>query len=127
MTLQELSDSWNELRNAAQGRGVAPIAPPAIAERVSVQWEAFRAWLGSLGPFDALAERVVTSVEGRRWIALHNELRRLLLGAGVQAVPDEIDEYANLGILGDIKNQAQSILVVVLLGSAAFFLLRGRK
>ena len=42
MTPDELSKAWNELRNAALGRGVSPNVSPALAARVAREWEGWR-------------------------------------------------------------------------------------
>lgn len=42
MTSQELSDAWNELRNAALGRGTSPRVSPALARVVAREYEKWR-------------------------------------------------------------------------------------
>ena len=42
--LQVLSDYWQELRNAAFGRGVQPLVDPKLAETIGQAYEAFHQW-----------------------------------------------------------------------------------
>jgi hypothetical protein len=46
MNLTELTNAWNQLRNAALGRGTAPSVAPALAAVVGVRYERFREELG---------------------------------------------------------------------------------
>lgn len=50
MTLDELSTAWNDLRNSALGRGVAPNVPPKLAEEVERRWGMWRNALQGLPP-----------------------------------------------------------------------------
>jgi len=121
MTLQELSDAWNELAHSLR----APM-PAELKAEVQRNYENFRAWLFDLGPFDELRERVIASDDAKQWVATFNRVRLQVQGAG-QPVPPAFDEPR--GILGDVAATAQSLLFVVALGAGAalIFARRGRR
>lgn len=51
---QVLSDYWNQLRNAALGRGLSPNVSPVLATLVGEQYEKWRTWLESQGALDSI-------------------------------------------------------------------------
>jgi NAD-specific glutamate dehydrogenase len=61
VTLIELSAAYNDLRNATLGRGVKPLVSAALAERVGVAYEKWRAYYGSAGVQADLAASVTAS------------------------------------------------------------------
>lgn len=89
MTLQELSDAWNELANAGLGRGTRAPVDAALAAEVKSAYERFREWLADLGPFDEIRERLVSSDASAWWVAKHNALRAKIARQG-RAVPDAL-------------------------------------
>jgi hypothetical protein len=75
-TVQRLSDLWNELRNAALGRGTKLPAGMSseLADEVADAWEEWRAWLADQGAM-AEAQREITLLgEGREWADRYDEL-----------------------------------------------------
>ena len=123
-TLQQLSDSWNALRNAALGRGVDPLVPPGLASSVGDNYEQFREWVAALGPFDAVRESVLTSEEALGWIEQYNALRLAVQAAG-RPVPAALT--ASRGILGDVAHTVQSIALIVAVGAGVALMMRLRK
>lgn len=124
MTLQQLSDRWNELAVAGLGRGSGAPVDGALAMRVRTQYEAFRAWLVSQGPLDELRERVLASDDGARWVRSYNELRELVAAQG-RAVPDEL--AVPRGLAGEAFDLAKSVVFVAAFGAAAALVARMRK
>ena len=84
MKLQELNSAWNRLRNAALGRGVTPLVPAELADRVGKRFEAWREWYDiESGPFaDA-----IPSVAADEWIAEYRTLAAEVKAAGVDPGP----------------------------------------
>ena len=84
MSLDELSAAWNDLRNAALGRGVAPNVPPALAASVDRQ---YKAWRKALIHMPAAAD-MMASAYTRDWVAKYRRLlaRVQKAGAGPQNV-----------------------------------------
>ncbi len=84
MTLDELSAAWNDLRNAALGRGLAPNVPPALAANVDRQ---YKAWRKALIHMPAAAD-MLASAYTRDWVSKYRRLlaRVQKAGAGPQNV-----------------------------------------
>lgn len=78
MTLAELSTAWNDLRNAAFGRGTVPRVSRALAETVGRYYEEFRAWLADAGPLEELAP----SVTAAQWVGRYRALWKMLQAEG---------------------------------------------
>lgn len=75
-TVQQLSDAWNQLRNAALGRGTQLPAGMSseLADEVADAWEDWRAWLVEQGAL-AEAQREITLLgDGRDWADRYEEL-----------------------------------------------------
>ncbi len=69
-SIDELSDAWNNLRNAAMGRGGAPNVSPALARRVEREYARWRNWRRDVGPIDDM----FSSWSTRRWVARYRDL-----------------------------------------------------
>jgi hypothetical protein len=97
MTLAELTDAWNDLRNAALGRGVTPLVPQTLATDVGTSWELFRAWRS-----EQLGELPVLPLSGQRWVKMHHDLAARVRSAGVPVrdVPEDALQSA-LRALGE--------------------------
>lgn len=70
MTLAELSDAWNELRNETLGRGTTPLVSPGLARRIGAEWEAWRRWYESANPLDD----ALGSVGAQQWVERYRAL-----------------------------------------------------
>lgn len=75
MKITDLADAWNALRNAALGRGVAPLASPALAAKVGAEYDAFRAYYESTGPGTDFAPTLAASDWIERYRALYTALK----------------------------------------------------
>jgi hypothetical protein len=123
VTLQQLSDAWNALRNAAQGRGVVAPAPAELAAEVAREHEAFRAWVLALGPFDTIKLELVNGAELEHWVKLYNALRARVAAVGI-VVPAELSEPRSA--LGELGDTARTALWVAALGAGLAIVLRSR-
>lgn len=80
MTLQELSDAYNALRNDALGRGLTPNVPAALASKVGNTFDRFKAWLANAGPLtDVVADAVALP-----WVNEYRGLATEVQAAGVK-------------------------------------------
>jgi len=79
MTLQELSDAWNELRNATLGRGVTPNVSAPLATRVANTYERWRSWLANATPLTDIAADLTAA----GWL---DEYRQLVAAAKAEGV-----------------------------------------
>lgn len=70
MTLAELSTAWNDLRNAALGRGTAPLVSAPLALAVGRAWEGWRAYYDGLG----VSAAEVPTLSSPEWIDRYREL-----------------------------------------------------
>lgn len=123
MTLSELSAAWNELRNAALGRGTAALVSPALADEISDAYESFRAWLAEQGPSADLAASVTAS----EWVELYRELaadvRAELPDAQFRALATTPVERAQSAV-----DTGRSVLfVAAVAGAVALVFLRRRR
>jgi hypothetical protein len=80
MTLNELSDAWNALRNSTLGRGTNSRVPEPLADRIGRRYEAFRAWLADEGP----SGDILTSYTARKWIGEYRSLLEAAQRAGAR-------------------------------------------
>lgn len=89
MTLTEFSAAWNELRNAALGRGVQPLVPEPLATDVGTAYEGFRVWV-----MDQPGELPVLPLSAGPWVDKHRELaaRVRAYGIAVQELPRTMRE-----------------------------------
>lgn len=125
MTLQQLSDAWNALRNAALGRTAQAAVPAQLAEQVGRAWEAFSAWLADQGPFSEVLGRLVGDSDAAQWVELYNELRVQVAAQG-RAVPRALHVPSSLA--GELGDTARTALFLAAAGAGfAFLLLRGRR
>jgi len=80
VTLDELNECWNELRNAALGRGVTPNVPPKLAKELGVEYERWKVALADANPLaDAFA-----SVSGRKWVESYRRFLKRVRKKGVE-------------------------------------------
>ncbi len=129
MTLQELADAWNLLRNGALGRGTRPLVSPELADEVARSYAEFRRWLQQQGPLSEL----VPEVTATPWIALQRELAAKVRAQG-QYAPDIVRspiERATESVTETVTETAKAArLPVLVLGLGALGLtwavLRGR-
>lgn len=85
MTLNELSEAWNELRNRTLGRGLSPLVSAGLATRIANHYERWRKYLETAGPLDDLA----ASVQASDWLARYRELADAAKAEGV-SLPNEL-------------------------------------
>jgi hypothetical protein len=71
MTLAELGQAWNDLRNAALGRSVTPLVPAALATKVGNAYERWLNFYSFAGP----PSDMLPSITAKPWI---DEYRALL-------------------------------------------------
>lgn len=64
-TIDSLNAQWNELRNAALGRGVTPLVTPELAKEVADQWDSWR----------VLRSSRFTAGQLNEWVLRYNDLR----------------------------------------------------
>lgn len=90
MQPETLTAAWNALRNAALGRGVAPLVDAALAAEVGQRYEGYRAWLADVTrQYGPAAYVQVELVGGQRWIDEYRELaRRVAAVRGAAYRPD---------------------------------------
>jgi len=125
-TLQDLSDAWNALRNAALGRGVRPNVPPGLAERVATDYARWRLWYRDQDPFVTLTD----IRDGVTWIRLYRNLLTAVEKAGQQPErklePGIIEQAAEAG-----KEGLALVGTVALVGTAVSvlvgYLSRGKR
>ncbi len=81
MTIDELSEAWNELRNAALGRGTKPVVSAELAQRVGADYDA---WRDALQNNQWPTDDAFASVTASRWVDRYRELLELVEGEGVK-------------------------------------------
>lgn len=113
MTLAELSQAWNDLRNAALGRGLNPNVKPATAELIGNAYERWRAWYQKAG----VSDDMVASVSAAPMVELYRKTLALAKAEGVKVAELEQTpvERAKPAI-GEVKT-------MVIAGSVAISLL----
>ena len=80
MTLDELSEAWNALRNDVYGRGLAAKVPPALAADFDRQYSA---WRKALIHMPAAAD-MMASAYARKWVTKYRALKARVQKAGVK-------------------------------------------
>jgi hypothetical protein len=82
MTLEGLSEGWNNLRNAVLGRGTDPPkgVPAVLVSRVANAYDRWRAWYVNEG----LAASLVSDVRQLGWLAEYRELVAEAKAAGIE-------------------------------------------
>jgi hypothetical protein len=80
MTLAELSQAWNDLRNAALGRGTTPIVKPVTATTIGNYYERWRQWYTSAG----VSDDMIASVSAAQWVDLYRAAAKLAKADGAQ-------------------------------------------
>lgn len=94
--LDLLTDRYNELRNAAMGRGLKPNVSETVADIVGDQYDAFRAWRAGWGntPGTDYLDGVphdIFSGELRTWEVKYNATRTIVANElGDSLVPPEV-------------------------------------
>lgn len=78
MTLGELSAAWNELRNAAWGRGTQPLVDAKLADQIGAGYEAWRAYYEESGFTDEFAPSIAAS----EWVDRYRMLAAKMAEAG---------------------------------------------
>lgn len=78
MTLDELSEGWNDLRNSVFGRGQKATVPPQLAARVASEYGRWRQYRQDATPFTDM----LTQWSTRRWITRYRRLLEATLRAG---------------------------------------------
>jgi hypothetical protein len=96
-TLQELSDRWNLLRNAALGRGTS--TPKGIsselADEVGAAYDGFRAWLiGWQGPLSEVQSQALWAGPAGAWADRYVELAQKVTEATGVALPGRPEPVA---------------------------------
>jgi hypothetical protein len=82
MTLDELGQAWNDLRNAAIGRSVKPIVKPATAKLIGDAYERWRRWYNSA----TVGGDLITSVSASPMIELYRKCAALAKAEGVKFI-----------------------------------------
>lgn len=77
MKVDELAKAWNDLANAALGRGTTPNVPPKLAGEVRREYDAWRAALADEHPF----ADVFASISTREWVRRYRALRAKVVAA----------------------------------------------
>lgn len=123
MTLDDLSQAWNDLRNAALGRGVKPIVAEPLASQVGNAYERWRQYLASAGP----SQDLVPSATAWPWLQQYRELASKVSAAGVQfqALPVQPLEQAS-SFYGDTVRTVAIAVGAIALPLVALILLRKR-
>jgi hypothetical protein len=80
VNVTDLSEAWNNLRNAALGRGTTPHVSPGLADTVGMQYERWRAYYAASGPLDD----VFTSYSASEWLAIYRKLVADVRAEGVK-------------------------------------------
>lgn len=127
-TLVEVNDAWNDLRNAAQGRGVVPVVPAGLNARVQASYADWRAYYEAIGP---LSEPLVPSVELAREISAYRALAKEVKAAGavlaaeLPATPLEQVARAASNTFGMFETLA--MVAALGFGAALLVALKGRR
>lgn len=70
MNIDELSSAWNEMRNAALGRGLKANVSAELAKVVAGEYERWRAARAEMGPVDDVLSAFTT----RQWVTRYRNL-----------------------------------------------------
>lgn len=103
-TLVEVNDAWNELHNAAFGRGVSPLVAPALASEVERAYNAWREYYQGLQSSFGLMDPLLPSVELFEEIASYRRTLELVRKAG--HAPAHVLPRTPLETLGDVAETA---------------------
>lgn len=128
MTLQELSDAWNLLRNSALGRGTRPNVSEPLADEVAEAHSEFRRWLAQQGPLSGVS----AELSGQPWIDRYRELAAAVRKEGqwapelVRSPLERGSEVVETTVKSVIPAAGMAVLGVGALG-LAYALLRGRR
>lgn len=79
MTLDEISEAWNTLRNDVYGRGLASKLPPALAADFDRQYSA---WRKALIHMPAAAD-MMASAYARKWVTKYRALKARVQKSGL--------------------------------------------
>jgi hypothetical protein len=87
MTLAELSDAWNSLRNAVLGQGTTPPknVKPETATKIGNYYDRWRQWYSDAG----VTADMAASVSASQWVDLYREAVKLAQADGVD-VPAQL-------------------------------------
>jgi hypothetical protein len=90
-----LSEYWDQLSNAALGRGVQPLVSEALATEVASLAAAYRKWRAGIGGYTN-----ILNWRGplEQWGARANATRAKLAAAGVKNLPAEVELVRALSI-----------------------------
>jgi hypothetical protein len=91
MTIDELSTAWNNLRNAALGRGVVPVVSQPLADEVGTAYEEWRAHLADKSAAALLLPITPTSIVEDVWVQRYRDLVAKVNGENV-AVKDVLGQ-----------------------------------
>lgn len=88
-TVQQLSDAWNALRNAALGRGssLPPGMPSELADDVGAAYDAWRAWLAEQGALGEAQREITLLGDGRAWADRYEDLAAKVTRATGKPLP----------------------------------------
>lgn len=132
MTITELSAAWNDLRNAALGRGTKPNVSAALAARVGSEYDAWRAYFETAPPTED-ADMPAVTLQGD-WLNRYRVLVAAVQSEGVSvaALPKDASERAldsakeGIATLGTAL-QVLAIAAAVTIPVALVLTLRGRR
>lgn len=121
MTLAELATAWNDLRNAALGRGTSPRVPRELADRVGKRYEAFRQWYESAWSLEDWVPSVTAAQSVRDFRALADEVRAAGRPvADLPATPIEQGQRAFVAVVDTAETIGRWVLGLALaIGGAA--------
>ena len=117
MTLEELSEAWNQLRNAALGRGITPLVSQALAAKVAERYAAWREYYTDpdfvqFGPADLSASS---------WVTEYRTLAARVKAEGIKLtyeLPTTLPEHA--GVVMDKLGLAAIVVGVPLIFFIAY-------
>ena len=138
MTVGELSALWNDLRNAALGRGVKPLVSAPLAARIGSEWDAWRAYYEQqAGPLQDL-DLPTSTLEGD-WVDRYRALADAVGKEGiyVKGLPlDPIEKtvapvkaaaQAGLDVLGEGLKTVLVAAAIIIPAGLALMLYRGSR
>ena len=133
-TIQQLSEAWNALRNAALGRGTALPAgmPSELADEVGLAFEQWRIWLDEQSALGEAQHEITLAGEGREWADRYAALAKEVSAATGKPLPETpvapVERVATQTVEA-IKPWASLVLVGagVGLAVAALSFVRGRR
>ncbi len=120
--VQRLSDYWNQLRNAALGRGLAPNVSPVLATLIGEQYEKWRVWLEAQGALESIMDALpFTDDELAMQVRQYNAARTTVsTELPASSLPPALQEGTSIENATEaIKEAGGKIAVAVGLGVAA--------